>query len=228
MLSLNSVPDNKAQAREISQARPRSANGDERETRPDFQAMVVAAVQPAKIEQQPLRTKEADEIYQQRAPKAETPAPAGSNNSTNEIKGDAIHTPKAGHEAAKAEPTEGESKAKQPAPEASAATTAQTRKSSHDMLQALGLAHINCAHHNGKSCSENTTRRAGTTNQWYTLSGCATAGRAHTDSDIHTESSAEGARRDSGTERWSKAPQRKDWHRLLEQVCREAQRKDPA
>jgi hypothetical protein len=140
MLSLNSVPDNKAQAREISQARPRSANGDERETRPDFQAMVVAAVQPAKIEQQPLRTKEADEIYQQRAPKAETPAPAGSNNSTNEIKGDAIHTPKAGHEAAKAEPTEGESKAKQPAPEASAATTAQTRKSSHDMLQALGLA----------------------------------------------------------------------------------------
>lgn len=140
MLSLNSVPDNKAQAREIAQPRPRGANSDEREARPDFQAMVVAAVQPAKIEQQPLRTKETGESYQQHAPKAESPAPAGNNGAVNEIKGDAINTPKAGNEAAKAETSEGEAKAKQPAAEASATSTAQTKKSSHDMLQALGLA----------------------------------------------------------------------------------------
>lgn len=140
MLSLNSIPDKKSEVRELATGRSRGTALEEREARPDFQAMVVAAVQPAKPDLQPSHTVETREPQQYAAPKNETTTPSGSNTSTGDIKGDAILTPKAGHEAAKAEASDAEGKPQKATAEATSAEQAQPKRGSHEMLQALGLA----------------------------------------------------------------------------------------
>lgn len=160
MLSLNSIPDKKTEVRELAAARPRGQAIEEREARPDFQAMVVAAVQPAKPDLHPTHSVETRESQQYTAPKSETSSPAGTNNSTGDIKGDAIVTPKAGHEAAKADPGDAEAKLKKPVNEAAAAEPGQPKRASHDMLQALGLATMTARTTTAKAAQATQTTQA--------------------------------------------------------------------
>ena len=140
MLSLNPLSDNKSQARETALSRPRGTAPEEREPRADFQSLLIAAVQPVKTEPQPLRAKDTTEPYQQPAPKAEMSAPAAATTGPTDVKGDAITSPKAGHEEAAAQQDDGAIREKKAPAEASRAEATPARRNAHEMLQALGLA----------------------------------------------------------------------------------------